>query len=151
MATRASSMYSTSLSTGTRTVCSDIAKLLRGILDWKYLAWVEDIQRIEGTFDLPLDIDRERPQSAFSRYGRFSTPTPCSPDSVPPTASEAAKISADHLLNFGPLLGLALIKEDVWVQVAIAGVTKNHNRQFIFSADRPQPLDDSREWHCGVQ
>jgi hypothetical protein len=52
----------------------------------------------------------------------FSTPTPCSPVTVPPTSTQSSRMSPAELLGALQLARDVGIVEDQRVQVAVAGV-----------------------------
>ena len=53
---------------------------------------------------------------------RFSTPTPCSPVSTPPTSTQSRRMSAPKLFGLVEFARLVGVVEDQRMQIAVAGV-----------------------------
>jgi len=73
----------------------------------------------------------------------LDTPTPCSPESVPPAREKCQKFRRPSA-RLGPLVRLALVKRILGCR-CVARVTKDHNRQSILGADPTQSAGHLRD------
>ena len=115
-------------------------ELLAGGFHWENLTGIQDVLRIQRLLDAPLDFDRNWSQGVFQVRALEHT-HPVLARKRPTQLQGCGEDLANHLLDLCPLVRLALVKQDVGMQVAIPGVPENHHRQAVFGADDAQPLD----------
>ena len=65
----------------------------------------------------------------------FSMPTPCSPVSAPPTATQCRMISPPAATTRCKLLAIALVEQNQRMQVAVARMKNIADLQIVFAAD----------------
>ena len=98
----------------------------------KHLAGIEQALRVERAFHPLLRVQDRFPRTSAGIRSRFSTPTPCSPVSTPPTSTHSFRISAPNASGAFQFARLVGVVENQRMQIAVAGVKHVGDAQAVF-------------------